>query len=324
MNNSEVKISVVMPAYNAGKYIREAVNSVLNQTFSGFELIIINDGSTDNTQEVISSFTDPRIILINHEVNKGIASALNTGLLHAKSEYIARFDADDLCFPERLAIQFDFLQTHPDYILTGGDAEYISENGEHLFHFKCIGHTNEQISKKINNYCPFIHSAVMYRKDAVLRAGGYSLYAHNFEDYFLWVRLHRYGKFYNLRQQLIKVRFNPYSSTIDEKIRGRRFRKLKREIILRGVITKQEGDILYTIIKSQDVKKIKESAYYSLCGKKYLVNNHQPKKARASLSKAIRIHPLRLDNYGLYMLSYFPAPFISRVHKMLLPKFTNT
>ena len=313
-----------MPAYNAGKYIREAVNSVLNQTFSGFELIIINDGSTDNTQEVISSFTDPRIILINHEVNKGIASALNTGLLHAKSEYIARFDADDLCFPERLAIQFDFLQTHPDYILTGGDAEYISENGEHLFHFKCIGHTNEQISKKINNYCPFIHSAVMYRKDAVLRAGGYSLYAHNFEDYFLWVRLHRYGKFYNLRQQLIKVRFNPYSSTIDEKIRGRRFRKLKREIILRGVITKQEGDILYTIIKSQDVKKIKESAYYSLCGKKYLVNNHQPKKARASLSKAIRIHPLRLDNYGLYMLSYFPAPFISRVHKMLLPKFTNT
>jgi len=324
MNNSEVKISVVMPAYNAGKYIREAVNSVLNQTFSGFELIIINDGSTDNTQEVISSFTDPRIILINHEVNKGIASALNTGLLHAKSEYIARFDADDLCFPERLAIQFDFLQTHPDYILTGGDAEYISENGEHLFHFKCIGHTNEQISKKINNYCPFIHSSVMYRKDAVLRAGGYSLYAHNFEDYFLWVRLHRYGKFYNLRQQLIKVRFNPYSSTIDEKIRGRRFRKLKREIILRGVITKQEGDILYTIIKGQDVKKIKESAYYSLCGKKYLVNNHQPKKARASLSKAIRIHPLRLDNYGLYMLSYFPAPFISRVHKMLLPKFTNT
>jgi len=164
----------------------------------------------------------------------------------------------------------------------------------------------------------------MYRKDAVLKAGGYSLYAHNFEDYFLWVRLHKYGKFNNLRQPLIKVRFNPYSSTIDEKIRGRRFRKLKREIILRGVITKEEGDVLYNIIKSQDIKKIKESAYYSLCGKKYLVNNHQPKKARASLSKAIRIHPLRLDNYGLYMLSYFPASFINRVHKMLLPKFTNT
>jgi glycosyltransferase involved in cell wall biosynthesis len=324
MNNSELKISVVMPAYNAGKYIREAINSVLAQTFSDFELLIINDGSTDNTLEVIASFSDPRIILINQEVNKGIAAALNTGLLHAKTEYIARFDADDVCFPERLAIQFDFLETHPDYILTGSDAEYVSESGEHLFHFKCISHTNDHILKKINNYCPFIHSSVMYRKDAVLRAGGYSLYAHNFEDYFLWVRLHKYGRFYNLQKPLIKVRFNPYSSTIDEKIRGRHFRKLKREIILRGVITKQEGDTLYNIIKSQDTKKIKESSYYSLCGKKYLVNNHQPKKARASLLKAIRIYPLRIDNYGLYLLSYFPASFISRVHKMLLPKFANT
>lgn len=313
-----------MPAYNAGKYIKEAVNSVLNQTFSDFELIIINDGSTDNTQEIISSFTDSRIIVINYEVNQGIASALNTGLLNAKTDYIARFDADDICFPERLALQFDFLETHPDYILTGGDAEYVSESGEHLFHFKCIGHTNDHILKKINNYCPFIHSSVMYRKDAVLKAGGYSLYAHNFEDYFLWVRLQKYGKFYNLGQPLIQVRFNPYSSTIDEKIRGRLFRKMKREIIHRGVITKEEGEILYNIIKSQDVKKIKESAYYSLCGKKYLVNNHQPKKARASLLRAIRIHPLRLDNYGLYLLSYLPASFITRLHKMLLPKFTNT
>ncbi len=313
-----------MPAYNAGKYISEAINSVLTQTFSDFELIIINDGSTDNTQEIISSFTDSRIIVINYEVNKGIASALNTGLLNAKTDYIARFDADDVCFPERLAHQFDFLESHPDYILAGSDAEYVSESGEHLFHFKCIGHTNDHILKKINNYCPFIHSSVMYRKDAVLKAGGYSLYAYNFEDYFLWVRLQKYGKFYNLRQPLIKVRFNPYSSTIDEKIRGRLFRKMKREIIHRGVITKEEGEVLYNIIKSQDVKKIKESAYYSLCGKKYLVNNHQPKKARASLLRAIRIHPRRLDNYGLYLLSYLPASFISRLHKMLLPKFTNT
>ena len=324
MNNHEVKISVVMPAYNAEKYIREAVNSVLQQTYTNFELLIINDGSTDNTREVISSFTDPRIIVIDHEVNKGIASALNTGLLNARAEYIARFDADDVCFPERLLVQFNFLETHPDYILTGGDAEYISDGGEHLFHFKCIGHTNEQIIKKILRYCPFVHSCVMYRKDVVLKAGGYSLYAHNFEDYFLWVRLHTYGKFHNLPQPLIKVRFNPTSTTIDEKRRGRLFRKMKRDIIHRGVITKEEGDILYSIIKKQDVQKIKESAYYSLCGKKYLVNNHQPAKARASLSKAIRIHPLRLDNYALYFLSYFPASFIHRLHKMLLPKFTNT
>jgi len=309
-----------MPAYNAGKYIGEAISSVLEQSYPDFELLIVNDGSSDNTPEVISSFDDPRIRVINKEINKGIASALNTGLLVSKARYIARFDSDDVCFPDRLATQLNFLETHPDHILTGGDAEYISESGEHLFHFKCFSQTNNQIFKNMYLHCPFIHSSVMYRKDAVLIAGGYSLYAHNFEDYFLWVRLHKYGKFHNLSQPLIKVRFNQSSTTIDEKRRGRIFRKMKRDIIHRGVITKEEGEILHNIIKSQDVQKIKESAYYSLCGKKYLINNHQPVKARASLSKAIRIHPLRLDNYALYLLSYFPVSFITQLHKMLLQK----
>ncbi len=324
MNRKQVKISVVMPAFNAGKYIEEAVSSVLRQTFTDFELLIINDGSSDTTKQIISSFTDPRIVIINHGVNKGIAAALNTGLSHAKAEYIARFDADDICFPERLARQLDFLETHSDYILTGGDAEYISENGEHLFDFTCIGHTNEQIAKKINHQCPFIHSTVMYRKETVLKAGGYSKYAHNFEDYFLWVRLHKYGKFANLPEPLIKVRINPDSATIDEKRRGRLFRKMKRDIILRQTITIKEGRILQAIIQSQAVKKIKESSYHSLCAKKYLVNNHQPVKARASLARAIQIHPFRLDNYALYLLSYFPASFINRVHKMVLLKYKNT
>jgi glycosyltransferase involved in cell wall biosynthesis len=320
MNSREIKITFLMPAYNAGKYIGEAIDSVLKQSYPDFELLIVNDGSTDNTLEVISTFDDPRIRVINKGVNKGIASALNIGLLVSKAKYIARFDSDDVCFPGRLATQLNFLEKHPDYILTGGDAEYISESGEHLFHFKCISQTNDQIFKNMYLHCPFIHSSVMYRKDAVLKAGGYSLYAHNFEDYFLWARLHKYGKFNNLSEPLIKVRFNPSSTTINEKRRGRIFRRMKRDIIYRGVITKEEGDILHNIIKSQDVQKIKKSAYYSLCGKKYLVNNHQPVKARASLSKAIRIHPLRLDNYALYLLSYFPVSFITQLHKILLPK----
>ena len=127
-------------------------------------------------------------------------------------------------------------------MLAGSDAEYISAGGEHLFYFTCIGYTNEEITQKIYFQCPFIHSSVMYRKDAVIKAGGYSLYAHNFEDYFLWIQLKKYGKFCNLPQQLIKVRFNPSSITIDEKWRGRLFRKMKRDIIRRGHITKEEGD----------------------------------------------------------------------------------
>jgi glycosyltransferase involved in cell wall biosynthesis len=316
------KISVLMPAYNAGNYISAAIDSILKQSFSDFEFIIINDGSDDNTKQIIESYFDPRIIVIN-KAHNGIAEALNAGLSAARAPYIARFDADDICLPERLEHQFNFLNTHPEYIVCGCDAEYISEDGDHLFNFECNSHTHEQIIQKIYSQCPFIHSSVMYRKDAVLKAGCYSLHAHNFEDYFLWIQVKQYGKFYNLRQQLIKVRFNPSSSTIDEKWRGHLFRKLKREIIKRGTITKREGDELLSIIESQDIKKIKEGSYYALCGKKFLVDNHQPKKARPLLSKAIKMHPYRWDNYVLYMLSYFPGSFIGWLHKSFLPKFTN-
>ncbi len=322
MKERAAKLSVLMPAYNAGNYISEAIDSILKQTFTDFEFIIVNDGSTDNTKEIIESFSDPRIILLNQE-NKGIATALNAGLSKAKAPYIARFDADDVCFPHRLEQQYDFLNTHPGYIVCGSDAEYISANGEHLFNFRSISHTHEQIIEKVYAHCPFIHSSVMYRKDAVIKAGGYSLHAHNFEDYFLWIRLKQFGKFYNLRQQLIKVRFNPSSATIDEKWRGPLFRKIKKHIIKKGVITKEEGDELLAIIQSQDIKKIKEGSYYALCGKKFLVDNHQPKKARPLLSKAIKIHPYRWDNYALYMLSYFPGPFIGWLHKSFLPKFNS-
>jgi glycosyltransferase involved in cell wall biosynthesis len=308
------KVTVLMPAYNAGKYIAEAIKSVLQQTFTDFQLLIINDGSTDDTEEVIRSFEDERIVLINQS-HKGIAPALNKGLSKADSIYIARFDADDICFPQRLQKQVSFLDDHPDYITIGCEAEYISEDGEHLFDFKSVGHTHEEIIQKIYSYCPFIHSSVMYRKDAVILAGGYCEHAHNFEDYFLWIQLLSKGKFYNLPEQLIRVRFNPASVTIDEKWRGRIFRKMKRDIITKGRITEQEGSHLFNIIKSQDLRNIKEGSYYALCGKKYLLDNYQPKKARPLFSKAISRYPFRCDSYLFYLLSFFPPVLISWLYQ---------
>lgn len=308
------KVTVLMPAYNAGKYIAEAIESVLQQSFKDFQLLIINDGSNDKTEGIIRSFKDQRIRLINQS-HKGIATALNKGLSKARTKYIARFDADDVCLPERLMQQVLFLDNHPDYIVVGSEAEYISENGEHLFNFKSVGHTHERIIQKIYSCCPFIHSSVMYRKEAVIKAGGYSVHAHNFEDYLLWIQLLKSGKFYNLPQQLIRVRFNPASVTIDERWRGRIFRKLKHEIITKGSITETEGSHLFNIIKSQDFQNIKEGSYYALCGKKILLDNHQAKKARPLFSKAIMRYPYRLDNYGLYFLSFFPDSFITWLNR---------
>ncbi len=312
---SEVKISILMPAYNAAKYIADAIDSVLLQTFGLFELIIVNDGSTDNTVKIIQSYNDDRIILIDQE-NGGVSKALNTGLSVAKGEYIARFDADDICYPERIQKQLDFLETNPSYVIVGSDAEYMLENGEHLFNFSCIGHTHEDLIAKLYFYCPFIHSSVMYRKNDVLKAGGYSLLAHNFEDYFLWTRLATMGKLYNLPEIIIRIRFNPASVTIDEKWRGKRFRELKRNIIRKGVIAEHEGDELLSIIRRQNIRRIKEGAYYALCAKKFLTDNYQPLQARAYALKAIKINPRRLDNYALLAATGFSEKILQWLHRL--------
>lgn len=319
MKEKSAKVTVLMPAYNAEKYIADAIESVLRQSFSDFKLLIVNDGSTDQTQKVIHSFSDKRIQLI-HQSHHGIASALNKGLAEAGSIYIARFDADDICLPNRLEQQVDFLDHHPNHIVVGCDAEYISEDGQHLFHFNCISHSNEEIREKIHRHCPFIHSSVMYKKAAVEKIGGYSVHAHNFEDYLLWMQLMKFGKFHNLAQQLIKVRFNPSSVTIDERWRGRNFRKMKRRIIQKGNITEEEGSYLFTIVNSQNTGQIKESSYYALCGKKFLLENQLPQKARSLFSKAISIYPYRLDNYALFILSFFPLSFIHWLYQIKAKK----
>jgi len=304
-----------MPAYNAEKYIGEAIMSVLGQTYTDFELVIVNDGSTDRTVDIINSFNDSRIVIVN-QANMGVAAALNTGLKHAKGVYIARFDADDVCYFDRLEKQIKFLLQNPDYILVGSDADYILENNDYLFYFSCIAHTHEEIMHKLYFYCPFVHPSVMYKKDSICNAGGYPADAHNFEDYMLWTAIAKQGKLCNLAEPLIKYRLNPTSVTIDERWRGKRFRQLKRNAVLSGSISREQGNEILAIIKTQDVRHIKESSYHALCGKKFLANNYQPKKARAHVKKAISIRPLRLDNYLLYTVSYLPERFISWLHKM--------
>jgi glycosyltransferase involved in cell wall biosynthesis len=308
------KITILMPAYNTATYIGEAISSVLAQDFETFELLIIDDGSTDGTVNIVRGFGDKRIRIISQE-HSGISAALNRGLQEANTNYIARFDADDICLPGRLRKQYDFLENNPGYVICGGEAEYISANGEYLFDFKCPGYSHEALTAAIIHTCPFIHSAVMYRKEAVLKAGGYPVHAHNFEDHILWIRLVSQGKFCNLQEQLIKVRFNPSSATIDEKWCSKEFNLLKRKILGQGYASAEDGERLKLLVQTQQTKDIKEGAYHALCGKKFLVNNHQPARARRQFSRAIKLHPAKWENYALYLLSFFPEPFIHWLYR---------
>jgi len=310
---AEPKITVLMPAYNAAGYIEEAIRSVLEQTFTDFELLIVNDGSTDNTEAIIRSFNDDRIILTSQK-KSGIAAALNKGLSIARAAIIARFDADDICYPNRLALQYDFLNTHPDHVIVGCDADYYDMQDEFVFTYRPPGHTDEEIRSLYFYHCPFVHSGVMYRRQVILDAGGYDLNAHAFEDHLLWSKVIKLGLACNLSSTLIRVRLHTGSVTMDEKWRTKTFCKIKYGALQKGSISKQEGDILQLQLGIQENEKTKQGAYYAVLAKKFLWDNHQPLKARMNLKKIIRIKPMDIRSYLLYALSFMPGGFIKKFY----------
>lgn len=183
-------ISVVLPAYNCEAYLGKAIQSVLEQTFTGFELIVINDGSTDNTEYVILSFPDPRIVYLKNAANKGLIYTLNRGIETAQGRYIARMDADDICLPERLKKQKDFLDQHPGTAAVASSIEYINEKEEKTGTWELDRQaiTQEQIRRKMPFENCIAHPTVMIRAD-ILKKFKYNSYQKNIEDYDLWLRL---------------------------------------------------------------------------------------------------------------------------------------
>lgn len=227
MNNPFV--SVVMPVYNGEKYLREAIDSVLNQSFSDFEFIIINDGSTDSTESIILSYVDERIKYIKQK-NFGVGSSLRIGCNLAKGKYIARMDADDICFPERFAIEIAYLQKNRATVLVSSAVRYINENGDDIG--RSFPYTkNFAIKKRIESYNPICHPCVMMRRSAYELSNGY-LNVQPFEDRILWLSLLKQGKLYNFRFPLLKYRIlsNSISRSISLNQKKQLFAYLKAMI----------------------------------------------------------------------------------------------
>ncbi|MBH8566029.1 glycosyltransferase [Nostoc sp. CENA67] len=207
------KVTVLMPVYNGEIYLQEAIDSILSQTFQDFEFLIINDGSTDSTREIICSYDDPRIRLIDNDCNLGLTQSLNKGLKLAEGEFIARQDADDISEPERLAKQVTFLETHPEVALVGTWYKDIDPQGK-LIEKRNLPCNSTQIRWEILFYCPFVHSAVMFHKYTILEQIGFYDEAYSYaQDYDLWWRIARSLKMINLNEYLVNLRINPSSMT---------------------------------------------------------------------------------------------------------------
>ena len=201
-----------MPAYNAEKYLREAVDSILVQTFTDFELIIINDGSTDATKDIILSYNDPRIVYIENERNSGICVTLNRGLDAARSGYIARMDSDDISLPERLAKQVAYMDAHPEIGALGSDIEVFGE-GFVPYTFEQL-HTPEECQAGLLFNSCFAHPSVIIRK-SVLRNNNlqYNDAFRGLEDYELWWQIGKYSKLNNLPESLLRYRHHQKQET---------------------------------------------------------------------------------------------------------------
>jgi len=199
-------VSVVMSVYNGQAFLSEAVESVLKQTFRDFEFVIIDDGSTDTTAKILSTYVsrDERIRVFRHE-NKGRAASLNVGIGAARGKYIARMDADDVALPHRLKEQIDFMEQHPEVGLLGGAVELINAQGQ-VFKTFCPPLQDSEIRSVMIRYNPIHHPTVIMRKEVVLAAGGYRKALLDADDYDLFLRIGERSRFANLGKPVLQYR----------------------------------------------------------------------------------------------------------------------
>ena len=221
--NINPMISVVMSVYNGEKYLDEAIESILNQTYKDFEFIIINDGSTDKSLEIIEKYKnkDERIVLISRE-NRGLIASLNEGITKARGEYIARMDADDISLPKRFEEQVQFMKSE-NIDICGGNYLSINSDGS-LFSLNLTPQSHELCTLSLVSKVPFAHPTVMMRKgflDKYAFKYGQSSFK-KAEDLDLWMKMHEKGaKFGNVAELILKYRIleNSLSKVNDKKIR---------------------------------------------------------------------------------------------------------
>ena len=253
--SNEPPVSVLLPVYNGGSFVQTTIDSILKQSFVNFELIILNDGSTDSTKEILDNLTDRRVKVV-HKNNEGLGATLNKGLQMARGEYIARIDADDLAHPDRLRMQVEFLQENPDISVVGTATKVIYPDGDEEVRRRPLSWV--EVKQHAIKICPVVHPTVMMRKDSVLAVGGYDV---NYDgsrwksigmDYHLWIKMIAKGyKIANLPEPLV-INYKSKRSIIGSKsLRFKLFERVRLRLWAKkelGLGLKAYFEILFVAI----------------------------------------------------------------------------
>ena len=254
-------ISVVMSVYNGEKYLREAVNSILAQSFTNFEFIIVDDGSADNTAAILDSYTDVRIIRKKNEQNTGLAFSLNKAISTARGDFIARMDADDFSMPGRLEMQFNYLTQNPQVAVVGSDFVSIDEAGRRLGRSAHVT-TPGQVRWRLLFGNAVAHPTVMFRKSLFEKGFRYDENMQASQDYDLWFRISEEHAITNLPEELLLYRRHTGRVSIKKN-------ELQRRLelnVMRRAVASQLGNELpdETLAQLQNVKLVEnvEAAWH--------------------------------------------------------------
>lgn len=272
-------VSVVLPIYNAEKYLNEALQSILEQTFKAFELILIDDGSQDSSLQILKSCVDSRIRIIQNPQNRGLIETLNLAFKEARGKYIARMDADDVSMLDRLQVQFEFLEAHPEIAVLGSSAITIDSEGQPHGTLKAPTNPLEQALGVFLGEIP-IHPSVMIRREALaLDERVFDPQFKHAEDFELWLRLLKKGQISNIAKPLLKYRIHDQS--VSQKFREVQLAKSYQAIALHypAVLEQVPARHFYAIFQGQILNAEEMDAF-----SRYILN----------LKKVFRSYPIEI------------------------------
>ena len=315
-DNAQPAISVVLPVYNGEKYLAEAIESVLQQTFTNFELIIIDDGSVDGSLEIIRKFekADGRVRIVARK-NRGLAITLNESIDISRSNLIARMDQDDVCLPNRLARQYEFMQQHPETVALGSAAKFIDSEGLSVCSY--LPPTDDAILSQMFPGSPFVHPSVMLRKDAFYKAKKYPEKMRlGGEDVVLFGRIAKFGTLRNLSTALIKYRLVPGSMSR----KPPEFRNMLTEILTDEIAGKPVVDERLLALE-YEAKKIDKSRavfdYHFEVAKLCVWSGSDREKYMKHLMKCLSFRTSIMKVSFLGLLGIMPKSWIKKIYFLL-------
>ncbi len=252
------EISVIMPVHNGEKYLREAVDSILSQTFSDFELLIIDDGSTDSTPDIIKSIDDERIVYLKNESNMGISHSLNRGIAASKGKYIARMDADDISLPQRFEKQIEFMKSNPEVMLLGCAVEAFGEDFENTV--RVFSKFNDDIKIDMLFSTPFAHPSLMFNR-RIFEDGLYNSDFNGIEDYELWIRFAKKHQMSTLDEVLFMYRMHVSQVTKNTNADYERKYRLVKENQVSSILTEyteEEFEAFLNYCKGNQINQVEQ------------------------------------------------------------------